>query len=431
MSLETLKLNKQIISAMKEAGYLETKPVQEACVNRFAGGQDWIVVGPEDCGKTSAYVLSTIMKLKYAFENAPRALIMAANREKVEETVALFEQMAKYTDLRVLALYPGGGMQDQRDDLFAGIDIVVGTPDRISTIYINSGLNINKVQLFIIDDAEEIIKQGFQNIIIRLADCMPKCQKLAFSLVYHEKLEKLTSQMMTGQEVIEIAPELQYSGEYHIPEYYSVLNYKTKLNLLNLLVDREQFPKIVIFCNTRVTAGQLYNSISKRQVGQVGMMNPLYYNHNKVASIADFMANDSLTVLVLCSEDELEENLYDLPVVLQFDIPENDELLKTRLKKESEDSTNQLFILLVTDIELIIVKKLENELGFFFERQDLPIGLVVENNRNRKPDEEPEFSEIGSAFHKKKPANAKTVNLGIKDKIKLYGKAYKKGKGNK
>ena len=110
MSLENLKLNKQLISSMKEAGYLEAKPIQEACVNRFAGAQDWIVIGPEKCGKTSTYAISTIMKLKYAVENAPRALILCSTRDKVEATVELFEQLAKNTDLRVLGLVASVGM---------------------------------------------------------------------------------------------------------------------------------------------------------------------------------------------------------------------------------------------------------------------------------------------------------------------------------
>ena len=312
--------------------------------------------------------------------------------------------------------------------MFDGVDIVIGTPDRISTIYINSGLNINKLQVFIIDDAEEIIKQGFQNVITRLSDCMPKCQTLVFSLVYHDKLVKLTDQIMNAQEVIDIPAVVQFSGDVHIPEFYSVLNYKTKLNLVNLIVDRAQYPKLVIFCTTRITAGQLYNSISKKQVGQVAMFMPLYYNHNKVSSIAEFMENDKLSVLVLCNEDELLEDLSQVPVVLQFDIPENSELLKTRLRKLEGELEEKEFILLVTDIELIIVKKLENELGLIFDKQDLALGLVVENNRKRKDDPEVVDTESGAAFHTKKASNSKTVNLGIKDKIKLYGKAYKKGK---
>lgn len=427
MSLDSLKLNKQIINAMNEAGYLETKPVQELCVNRFAGGQDWIVVGPEKCGKTSTYAVSIIMKLKYAFEAAPRALILVANREKVEETVDLFEQLAKNTDLRVLGLYPGSGMQEQRDDLFAGTDIVIGTPDRISTIYINSGLNINKVQVFVIDDAEAIIKQGFQNQITRLADCLPKCQRLCFSLVYHDKLEKLTNQIMRSQGVIEIEPEIKHSGEIHIPEYYSVINYKTKLNLLNLLIDRLELPKLIVFCNTRLTAGQLYSTVMKRQSGKVAMFKPTFFSQKGVSGIQEFLESETLGILIISNEDGFDGELYNLPTILHFDIPENDELIKSRIKRENEEAENQHFILFVTDIEMIIIKKIEHDFSVIFDKMDLPFGLVVENNRKRKTDDKGFDIGENGAFHEKKASNAKTVNLGIKDKIKLYGKARKKG----
>lgn len=428
MSLENLKLNKQVISAMKEAGYLETKPVQDLCVNRFAGGQDWIVIGPEQCGKSSTHALAVIMKLKYAFEAAPRALILTSTREKVEEMVEMYEQLAKNTDLRITSLYAGGGMQEQRDDLFAGTDIVIGTPDRVGTIYINSGLNINKIQVFVVDDTEDIIKQGFQNQILRLADCLPKCQRLCFSLVYHQKLEKLTNAIMQAQDIIEIEPEIQSSAEVHIPEYYSVLNYKTKLNLLNLLVEQEQYPKLVVFCNTRLTAGQLYNSLTKRIPGQLALYKPLFYNQKGLGSIAEFLESDKHSIFIISNEDEFDGSLEGLPIVLHFDIPENDELLKTRIRKETDESEDQRFLLFVTDIELIVIKNIENDFGLIFEKLDLPFGLVVENNRKRRHEDKEEEILRGAAFHEKKASNAKTVNLGIKDKIKLYGKARKKGK---
>lgn len=422
MSFESLNLNKQIVSAMQENGYVTVRKVQEKCVNRFAGGQDWVVVGPEGCGKTTTYILAVLMKLKYAFEDAPRALILVSSREKVIETVEQIESLAQNTNLRVVGLMPGGAMQEQRDDLFGGVDIVVGTPDRVSTIYINSGLNINKIQMFIMDDAEYIIKQGFQGIIHRFKDGLPKCQKLCFTEVYHDKMDQLVSRTMNSQGIIEIEEEAEENIELNNQEVYSVLNYKTKLNLLNILADQEDFDKLVIFSNTRLTSGQLYTSVSKRQEGVCAMLNPLFYNQQGVESVEEFMEDEQLKFLFVSNEDGHVFDCSQLTNILHFDMPEGLDLLVSRCQV-TDTELEQRFMMFATDIEQIIVKKLENKVGQSFEMAELPLGVVVEGNRKRKPRKEEEKD--NGAFHEKKPSNAKTVNMGIKEKMKIHGKARK------
>ena len=335
MSLESLKLNKQIKTAMQDAGFVQPKTIQANYLSRFFSGQDWVFVGPEGCGKTTTFILATLMKLKYAFEEAPRVLILVPNREKVEELVDKIELLGKNTDLRVIGLYPGAGMQDQRDELFSGVDIVVGTPDRVTTIYSNSGLNINKLEYFILDDTEHIIKQGFQAQIYRLRDGLPKkCQVFSFSEVYHAKLEKLTTACMNVQGIIEIEEEVEQKINVVPQGLYKVLNFKTKLNLLNAVVGEEE--KMVVFSNTRLTSGQLYTSISKRYPGEVAMLNPLFYNQRGVENIEEFLELAELRVLFVANEDEETLDLTAVPSLLHFDLPETIELILHRVTLKEE-----------------------------------------------------------------------------------------------
>jgi len=421
MSFDSLKLNKQIVSACKEAGFMNPKDVQSKCINRFEGGQDWVVQGPEGCGKTTTYILSIIMRLKYAFEEAPRAVVLVHSKDKITEVLNQFELLTKNTDLRVIGLYSGSGMQDQRDDIFDGVDVVVGTPDRVNTIYLQSGLNLSQVKLFVLDDADLLIKQGYQGAIYRLVEGLPKCQKLAFTEVYHDKLDKLLSANMNSQGTIEIKPNVESQIKFKDQSVYNVLNYKTKLNLLNHICQYEQNEKLVIFCQTRLTAGQLYNSVSKRIPSQVAMLKALFYNQHSVETLEQFLENPELTVLIHSNEDDLDLSQYfALPEVIHFDVPEDLGILVSRgvLNELNEDQNSRIF---ATDLELGLLKKIENQQGVQFEMLDNPIGMITENNRKRKPKEETDELEDKQEV-KKEPKK----NLNTKDKIKLFGKARKK-----
>ena len=89
MWLDKLKLNKQLVRSVTEAGYLTPKEIQAKTLTRIIGGQDMIAIGPEGCGKTTAYIIGVLMRLKYGIEEAPRALILVPDKERV---IAVAEQ---------------------------------------------------------------------------------------------------------------------------------------------------------------------------------------------------------------------------------------------------------------------------------------------------------------------------------------------------
>ena len=422
MSFESLKLNKQLLTACKEAGFIDPKDVQEKCLNRFEGGQDWVIVGPEGCGKTTTYVLSVIKRLKYAKGQSPRALILVPNREKVEEVLDYFDVFEKSHDLRMVGIYPGVNMQDQRDDLFDGIDIVIGTPDRLTTIYNQSGLSVGDIKLFIMDDTELMIKQGFQAQIYRLVEGLPKCQKLSFSEVYHDKLHKLISANLHSQGTIEVSAEIEESTDLFPQGVYNVLNYKTKLNLLNILCQADDFEKVVVFSQTRLTAGQLYTSVSKRLPGMVAMLNPLFYNQVGIESLENFLEDENLKVLFVANEEGIDKvDVSLVPYFIHFDVPEDLSVIIQRTTFVEGKVTFPRAEVFATDIELSLIKKLENQYGAPLEDLDLPFGLVIDNNRKRKP-KEVETKEEKESKVTKEPKK----NLGTKEKIKLFGKKRKK-----
>ncbi len=180
MSLDKLKLNKQLVTALQDVGISSAKELQQKTMSRILGGQDIIGIGPEGSGKTTTYVLAILMKLKFAFEEAPRAIVLTNDKESALAIEKQFEVLGKNTDVRTMCVLPGQGMETQREELAEGVDVVIGTPDRVLTLLLQTGLNMNKVRTLVLDNAEGLIRQGFKTSIHRISVATTKCQNIVF-----------------------------------------------------------------------------------------------------------------------------------------------------------------------------------------------------------------------------------------------------------
>ena len=198
------KLNKKLAAALLENGFEEPKEMQLKCIPKINGGSDVIGIGPNNCGKSSAIIIGAIQKLGRAFEDAPRALIIVSDEVKALEMKEQFKLFAQGTDLRAELAFEGGKIDAQTEAIYFGTDIVIGTAKRVLEIYFRKNFNLNKIKLFVIDDAEMIIKNSLQGQIDRLALSLPKCQHLVFTNELNPKIEKLIEKFIIAPIVIEV-----------------------------------------------------------------------------------------------------------------------------------------------------------------------------------------------------------------------------------
>lgn len=423
--LEKLKLSKPLVKSMTDAGFLGPKDIQIKTMSRILGGQDIIAIAPEGSGKTTTYVLGSLMRLKYGFEEAPRALVLVPDKEHVQAVIAQYQLLNKNQTIRIVGLFPEGGMEAQMDALADGADIVVATPDRARAIYLKLGLNLNKIIMFIVDNAAEIVKRGMQLPVAELARSIVKCQRLIFTEVYHSKLKLLTDQFIDQAAIIEVDDLGDQQLETVEQVLYHVPDFKTKINLLNLLLeDHELFDKVIVFVNTRLTAEKVFKSLFKYLDKDIAIYKPLFFDHPGFDHIDEFKQSDSRVLLVA---DELKESieLQTIPVVIHMEIPVDVETFVGRIiKSDSAADADRIGLNFATDIELSQIKKIEQAIGKAIAVVDLPEDLVIEKDKPKKikksADQITESnSETGAAFHPKKKSNAKDYNYSSKEKAKM------------
>lgn len=430
MSLDKLKLSKPLVAAMTDAGFLTPKEIQAKTMSRILGGQDVIAVGPEGSGKTTTYVLATLMKLKYAFEEAPRALILVPDAEHVDQVLEQFKLLNRNNTFRILGIDSRGAVDTQINEITDGCDIIVAVPDRARALYLKLALNTNKIQLFIVDNAELIIKKGLQLPVVELAKSAYKSQHVVFTEVVHEKFNHMVAPFMkdstTTIEVDEIGDK---QAEVYEQMLYQVPNFRTKLNLLTLLMsDAEFFNKVVVFVNTRLTAQTVYKNFNHTNDEEFTIYRSLFFDDKGYDDIEDFKLNPNSRVLIVANENLEDLDISGIPFIIHLELPEQKETLIQRIIKHGDEDV--VAITFSTDIELIEVKKIEQAIAQRMNVMELPDDLKIVDaatkSKKKKTEEEDENSDRGAAFHEKKASNLKNYNYSAGTKAKM---TYKNKKG--
>lgn len=193
------KLNTPLQEALERLQIETPTPFQKKSISKIKSGANFYGIAPEGAGKTTAMIISTIQQLKSeSYMDAPRALIYVKDKESALELEEKFKQFTRYMDLRIYCAYDEQNIDHQKDDIYAGVDIVIATPSRINKLFSITGINLGELQLLILEDAHDLLKRTANNAIYRISQSVNKCQYLVFSENWDSKLEKLEETFMTN-----------------------------------------------------------------------------------------------------------------------------------------------------------------------------------------------------------------------------------------
>lgn len=190
------KINENLKEALVENGLAEANEMQQETFSTLKSGADCLVIASNGSGKTTTIVINVIQKLAGSIEESPRALIMVEDKAKVLEMVALFEKYGKNSGLEVYGVHDKGDMDYDKNYVSTGIDILIGTPTKLNDMFSTAGYNVNRLRMFIIDDADAILKLRHETKIMRISDSIAKTQRIIFTDVLTERIEILADKML-------------------------------------------------------------------------------------------------------------------------------------------------------------------------------------------------------------------------------------------
>lgn len=190
------KINEKLQDALIENGLTEANILQQETFSTIKSGADCIVLSPKGSGKSTTIVLNVIQQLTGQVEESPRALIIVEDKTRVLEMVELFSKYGKYTNLEVYGVHDKGDMDYDKNYISTGIDVLIGTPNKLSDMFASAGYNVNRLKMFILDDADPILKLRHETKIMRISNSIAKTQRIIFAEELTERIEILADKML-------------------------------------------------------------------------------------------------------------------------------------------------------------------------------------------------------------------------------------------
>lgn len=260
MKFDSLNLDKRIIDATRESGYVRCTPVQEQALPESLAGNDLIAQSQTGTGKTAVFLITIIQRLLSSGDSGgtTRALILAPTRELAVQVEQVARDLCKYLPYRTVSVYGGVGYDEQERKLNSGTEIVIATPGRLIDFIKTRKLDLKGVSFFIIDEADRMFDMGFMPDVRFIMGKIPsrhKRQTMIFSATLDSQVRRLAEQFMRKPVEIEIDPN-QITVDTVNQKVFHVSR-EEKLPLLLTLLSREKMPKVLIFTNMKRTAERL------------------------------------------------------------------------------------------------------------------------------------------------------------------------------
>ncbi|AQG82102.1 DEAD/DEAH box helicase [Spirosoma montaniterrae] len=430
-SFDQFELNKQLLNAVADLGYTEPTPIQQKTIPLSLGNHDVLGIAQTGTGKTAAYLLPLLMKIKYAQGKNPRALILAPTRELAMQIAEAVSDLGKYTDLRHLALYGGLGPKTQIETLEKGVDLLVATPGRFMDLYRLGHIVTKDIRTMVLDEADKMMDMGFMPQIRSILEVIPtKRQNLLFSATFGARVERLSAEFLEAPIRIEVTPQAS-TAEMVSQLIYEVPNFRTKINLLEYLVTRASFQRGIVFARTKTTAENIYKFLARKVVddNQIRVIHANKGQNTRINSMEAFKEGN-IRVLVATDVAARGIDVAEVSHVINFDVPLIYEDYVHRIGRTGRANHTGEAITFVTTAEDYHVQKIERIIRMTIPRQPMPMEVEVtetpfdeqqamlrEMDEQRRK-EDPTF--LG-AFHDKKLKNTPEGRGGAKNKSRSSG----------
>jgi superfamily II DNA/RNA helicase len=190
------KINPNLQKALIENGLTEANELQQETFSTIKSGVDTVIQSVGGSGKSTTIVINVLQRMEKSIGESTRVLVMVENKEKVLEMEALFLKYGTYTDLSILGVHDKGDIDYDKNIISLGLDVLIGTPNKINAMFSSAGFNINTIKMLIIDDADILFRNRMDAIILRLSNSIEKTQRLFFCSQITERVAVLAEKIM-------------------------------------------------------------------------------------------------------------------------------------------------------------------------------------------------------------------------------------------
>lgn len=385
MLFKNLGLSAELLRAVEKQGYAEATPIQEQAIPIVLKGRDLLAGAQTGTGKTAGFTLPVLQRLQEAHNEGqkrhPRVLVLTPTRELAAQVHESVRDYGQYLPFRSAVVFGGVSINPQKQKLIKGVDIVVATPGRLLDHVQQRSIDLSKVEILILDEADRMLDMGFIRDIRKILNVIPsKRQTLLFSATFSREIKALSAEFMHEPEQIQVTPE-NTAVELVSQVIYPVDKHR-KRELLSQKIGEEDWQQVLVFTRTKHGANKL-----AEQLGKDGITSAAIHGNKsqgaRTKALADFKAG---TVRVLVATDIAARgiDIDKLPYVVNFELPNIPEDYVHRIGRTARAGQEGHAISLVCVDELKLLRDIEKLLGSPIEKINLP-GYDVDPSIKAEP----------------------------------------------
>ncbi len=362
MSFDNLGLRAKLLDTVAELGYKEATPIQKKAIPAIIAGRDILAGAQTGTGKTAAFVLPILQlldltRIKRTF---PRALVITPTRELAAQVGQSVEKYGKKLPFKSAQIFGGVSMNPQTEKLRRGVDIIVATPGRLLDHAKSKVLDLSRIEILVLDEADRMLDMGFIHDIKRIINLLPqKRQNLLFSATYSDEIRELATSLLEEPEMIDIAERNS------VAEKVEQIMYPTqhchKRELLSKLIQDENWDRVLVFTRTKHGADRLARQLKKDKINAVSIHGDKSQSA-RMRALSDFKSSKA-RVLVATDIAARGLDIDRLPYVVNYDLPAVAEDYVHRIGRTGRAGLDGIAISLVSFDQIKQLKAIERLLG--------------------------------------------------------------------
>ncbi|STZ14395.1 ATP-dependent RNA helicase rhlB [Moraxella caviae] len=398
-----LPLSQATLKAVKALGFEQLTPIQAQILPHTLAHQDAIGQAQTGTGKTATFLITIIEALlarpfkasEERFLGEPRALVLAPTRELAQQIFADCRELVRFADLHSVCVTGGADFDKQAAQLSKRpLDILIGTPGRIIDWVQRGELFLDRVEVFVLDEADRMLDMGFIPDIKRIVRHMPANtdrQSLLFSATFNQDVMNLAYRWLHHPAFVEIAPESKTNKD--IEQRFYLLTEREKMSALRQILSQDDVKKAIVFANRKDQVKRLYDNLRRHH--DITMLSGDVAQQKRERYLQRFKDGE---VSVLVATDVAGRGIHvdDVTHVINFTLPDLPDDYVHRIGRTGRAghtgtsisfvSENDAFN--VPDLERHVEMKFKLEPFIFVQKDDTPKdGALSSANSQTNPQE--------------------------------------------
>lgn len=425
MSFEQLGLSAEILRAIADQGYTEPSPIQMQAIPAVLEGKDIMGCAQTGTGKTAGFTLPMLRRLQSHANSSTsparhpiRALVLVPTRELAAQVYESVKTYGKYLALRSAVVYGGVNIDQQIKELHAGTEILVATPGRLLDHVQQQTINLTRVEILVLDEADRMLDMGFLPDIKRILTLMPSTrQSLMFSATFSKEIKLLADKLLNQPVLVEVTNRNTTSEL--VTHVVHLVEKDKKGDLLVYLLKLHNLKQVLVFVRTKQNASMLTRKLQREGIATTEIHGDK--NQSQRTQALDDFKQGLVQVLVATDVAARGLDIEDLPYVINYELPSTPEDYVHRIGRTGRAGTKGNAISLVSadekeclaGIEKLLKRKLHIEAVTGFESGKLAQSkfpsVIDDSKKNNDRPAQPQKQ--GRNFNDSKSNSDQSLNL--------------------